>query len=53
MYVVLMIAAVIVISAGSATVVWLTKLLWPPKPREERIERSIEEARRRWDRLRY
>jgi hypothetical protein len=51
MYTALMIAAVFVIALGVPAAVWLTKLIWPPKPKEEAIHRGVEEARRRIDRL--
>jgi hypothetical protein len=49
---VLVIGTVIAIVFGTRAVLWLTKLIWPPKPEEEKIHRGIEEARRRFDRFR-
>jgi hypothetical protein len=53
MYTALMIGAVFVIVLGVPTVVWLTKLIRPPKPEEEAIHRGVENARRRIDRFPY
>lgn len=53
MYSVLVVAVLVVIGFGVPAVVWLTKLIRPPKPEEERIHRSVEEARRRMDRFLY
>jgi len=53
MYTALMVGAFFVVGAGVPLVVWLTKLLRPPKPREEAIHRGVEEARRRIDKLPY
>lgn len=51
MYSALVVAVLVVIGFGVPAVVWLTKLLRPPTPEEEKIHRSVEEARRRIDRL--
>ena len=53
MYTALVIGAVVVVVIGGPVVVWLTKLIRPPSPDEERIHRGVEEARTRLDRLRY
>jgi hypothetical protein len=34
------------IAMGVPAVLWLTKLIRPPKPKEEAIHRAVEEARR-------
>ena len=52
MYTVLVIGVIIAVVIGSPAIVWLTKLIWPPKPEEEKIHRGIKEARRRFDRFR-
>jgi len=53
MYTALMIGAVFVVVVGVPGVVWLTKLIRPPKPEEEAIHRGVEHARRRIDRFPY
>jgi len=50
---VLIIGAILAIAFGVPATVWLTKLIRPPKPEEEKIHREIEAARRRMDRFRY
>jgi hypothetical protein len=50
MYGYLVIAMVLTVALGVPAVVWLTKLIRPPKPEEEAIHRGVEEARRRIDR---
>jgi len=50
MYTALIVATVLVIALGVPAAVWLTKLIRPPKPEEEKIHRGVEEARRRMDR---
>ena len=52
MYSALVVGVIIVIVLGTPAIVWLTKLVWPPKPEEEKMDRGIEEARRRFDRFR-
>lgn len=47
------VGAVMAIALGVPAVVWLTKLIHPPKPEEEAIHRGVEDARRRNDRLLY
>jgi hypothetical protein len=51
-YTVLMIGALLAIAFGVPATVWLTKLMRPPKPEEEKIHREIEAVRRRMDRFR-
>jgi hypothetical protein len=51
MYGYLVIAMVLTVALGVPAVVWLTKLIRPPKPEEEAIHRGVEEARRRIDRF--
>ena len=51
MYGYLIIAMVLTVALGVPAVVWLTKLVRPPKPEEEAIHRGVEEARRRIDRF--
>jgi hypothetical protein len=51
MYTALIVATVFVVALGVPAVVWLTKLIRPPKPEEEAIHRGVEEARRRIDRF--
>ena len=51
MFTALIVATVFVIALGVPVAVWLTKLIWPPKAKEEAIHRGVEEARRRIDRL--
>jgi len=46
----LIVVTIVVIVMGVPAVVWLTKLIRPPKPEEEKIHRGIEEARKRVDR---
>ena len=46
MYTALIIGAVFTVVLGVPDVVWLTKLIRPPKPEEEAIHRGVEEARR-------
>ncbi|SEP39883.1 hypothetical protein SAMN02990966_05706 [Rhodospirillales bacterium URHD0017] len=50
MYTALVIVVIVVITMGVPAVVWLTKLIRPPKPKEERIHRGVEEARKRINR---
>ena len=50
MYTALAIVVIVVIVMGVPAVVWLTKLIRPPKPEEEKIHRGVEEARKRIDR---
>ena len=50
MYTALVVCVIFVIAMGLPAVVWLTKLIRPPKPEEERIERGVKEARKRLDR---
>jgi hypothetical protein len=47
MYTASIIAAIFAMVLGVPAVVWLTKLIRPPKPEDEAIERRVEEARRR------
>jgi hypothetical protein len=49
MYGYLVITMVLTVGLGVPAVVWLTKLVRPPKPEEEAIHRGVEEARRRID----
>ena len=55
MYTALAIGVIVTVGLGVPAVLWLTKLIWPPKPEEEVIRRGIAEARndmrRRMDRL--
>lgn len=51
MYTALLVGAFFVLGVGVPIVVWLTKLIRPPKPEEEAIHRRVEEARRRIDRF--
>ena len=53
MYSALIVGAIFVLVMGVPAVVWLTKLIRPPKPQEEAIKRGVEEARRRLDRTHY
>jgi hypothetical protein len=46
-----MVGMFFILGAGIPVVVWLTKLIRPPKPKEEAIHRGVEEARRRIDRI--
>ena len=46
MYTALIIGAIFTVVLGVPAVVWLTKLIRPPKPEEEAIHRGVEEARR-------
>jgi hypothetical protein len=49
----LMIGTGLIVVVGVPVAVWLTKLIWPPKPEEEKIHRGIEEAGKRIDRFPY
>ena len=49
----LVIGAIFVIVLGVPATMWLTKLIRPPKPDDEAIDRRVEEARRRLDRTHY
>lgn len=49
MFTALVIGVLLVLGFGVPAVVWLTKLIRPPKPEEEKIHRGVEEARRRMD----
>jgi len=51
MYTALVIGAVFTVVLGVPAVVWLTKLIRPPTPEEEKIHSGVEEARRRIDKL--
>jgi hypothetical protein len=51
MYTALMIVAFFALGVGVPLVVWVTKLIKPPKPEEEAVHRRVEEARRRIDRF--
>lgn len=51
MYGYLVIAMVLTVALGVPAVVWLTKLIRPPRPEEEAIHRGVEEARRRIDKF--
>jgi hypothetical protein len=51
MYTALMIVTFFALGIGIPVVVWITKLIKPPKPKEEAIHRGVEEARRRIDRF--
>ncbi len=51
MYTALVIGAIFTVVLGVPAVVWLTKLIRPPTPEEEKIHRGVEEARRRIDKL--
>ena len=53
MYTALVIGAVLALVFGTRAVLWLSKLIWPPRPEEEKIHRGVEEARKRFDRFRY
>jgi hypothetical protein len=53
MYTALIIVAIFAMVLGVPVVVWLTKLIHPPKPEDEAIDRRVEEARRRLDRTHY
>ena len=46
----LIVVTIVAIVIGVPAVVWLTKLIRPPRPQEEKIHRGIEEARKRIDR---
>jgi hypothetical protein len=48
---ILIVGAFFFLGIGVPLVVWLTKLLRPPKPEEESIHRGVDEARRRIDRF--
>jgi hypothetical protein len=52
-YTALIIVAVFAMVLGVPAVVWLTKLIRPPKPEDEAMDRRVEEARRRLDRTHY
>jgi len=43
----LIIGAIFTLVLAGPAAIWLTKLIWPPKPEEEAIHRRIEETRRR------
>ena len=47
----LVIGAFVVIVLGVPFVMWLTKLIRPPKPDEEAIHRGVRDARSRIDRF--
>jgi MFS-type transporter involved in bile tolerance (Atg22 family) len=49
----LIIVAIFAMVLAVPAIVWLTKLIRPPKPENEAIDRRIEEARRRLDRTHY
>jgi hypothetical protein len=51
MFTTLLVGACFVLGIGVPLVVWLTKLIRPPKPEEEAIHRGVDEARRRIDRF--
>jgi len=51
MYTALLVGAFFILGVGIPLVVWLTKLIRPPKPEEEAIHRGVDEARRRIDRF--
>ncbi len=53
MHTALIIVAIFAMVLGVPAVVWLTKLMRPPKPENEAIDRRVEEARRRLDRTHY
>ena len=53
MYGYLVITMVLTVALGVPAVVWLTKLVRPPKPEEEAIHRGVEEARRRIEEAGY
>jgi hypothetical protein len=53
MYTALIIVAIFAMVLGVPAVVWLTKLIRPPKREDEAIDRRVEEARRRLDRTHY
>jgi hypothetical protein len=50
---VLMFGSALIVAVGVPVALWLTKLVWPPKPKEEAIHRGIEEAGKRIDRFPY
>ncbi|MBL6616162.1 MAG: hypothetical protein ISP45_19265 [Reyranella sp.] len=52
MYTALAVGVIVVLVLGTPAVVWLSKLIWPPNPDEEKIHRGIAEARKRFDRFR-
>jgi hypothetical protein len=51
MYTAMVVGVVLIIGLGVPAIMWLTKLIKPPKPKEEAIHRGVEEARRRIDRF--
>ena len=51
MFTALLIGAFFVAVMGVPVIVWLTKLIRPPKPEEGAIHRGVEDARRRIDRI--
>jgi hypothetical protein len=53
MYTALIIVAIVAMVLAVPAVVWLTKLICPPKPKDEAIDHRVEEARRRLDRTHY
>jgi hypothetical protein len=53
MYAASIIVAIFAMVLSVSAVVWLTKLIRPPKPEDEAIDRRVEEARRRLDRTHY
>jgi hypothetical protein len=53
MYTVLLVGSFFILGVGIPLVVWLTKLIHPPKPEDEVTERRVEAARRRLDRTYY
>ncbi|TAJ96126.1 MAG: hypothetical protein EPO41_07880 [Reyranella sp.] len=44
---ILIIGAIVTLVLGLPAILWLTKLIWRPKPEEEAIHRGIAETRRR------
>lgn len=50
---VLMIGSTLIVVVGVPVVLWLTKLVWAPKPEEEKVHRGIVEAGKRLDRIPY
>lgn len=50
---VLMVGSGLIVAVGVPVALWLSKLAWPPKPKEEAIHRGIEEAGKRIDRSPY
>jgi hypothetical protein len=51
MYTALIIGVILTLAIGAPAVLWLTKLIRPPKPEEEAIHRGVADARRRMDRF--